>query len=803
LPIAAIPIYPVFRHFRRLAVVSVTLFLSALVARAQVSPSNILQPSGVAFDAQGNLYFADASRNQIYESTLAGNLVLIAGNGTQGFAGDGAAATAAELNHPESIAIDTSGTLYVADTGNQRIRSIAAGIITTFAGTGAAAFAGDNGPAISAALHTPTAIALDSTGSLLVCDTGNHRLRRISSGIITTIAGTSSQGFSGDSGPAIAAQLDSPSGIAVAPDGRIFFADTHNDRIRLISNGIITTVAGTGSRGYGGDNGPATAASLALPRGLTFTSAGNLLFADSNNQRIRQIDTQGTITTLAGNGVQGSAPDAVTGHAASLNTPRSVAMSTFDFPTFTDAPDHTLHELVAAANLYRPAGLTAPPRMSAVSLSLPATAYGQTTASVTVSGAAGVPQGTIQILQGSTIVATAQLTSGSASIPLPSLPTGSYTFTAAYAGDGINPAAEGGPSTLTIGQAIATATANATTITWGQPIPPLTGTLSGILAQDANSVAVTFSSSATPLSPPGTYTIIATLSGSASTQYTVVLSPNSGSLHILQAPTLTLTQPLSQSSYAGLPLILSASVIPSPSTSTKPTGIVTFFDSSTTIATSSVNAGVATAIYPSPGAGNHSITASYSGNTDFAPSTSPAVTTSVGPMPDFLLKSSGGLSQTVTAGSIATYNLDVSPLALTPFTGVVSFSVSGLPANATASFAPAQVVPGSSIVPVVLTIQTPTAKVMVLPRPVFGDSSVLYALLFLPCFFFGYSKRKHLQKYGFIVFVVVVTFSGCGDRVTPVNAPNAATYNLTVTGTSTNLAGAVVTHSISLILKVD
>jgi hypothetical protein len=172
-------------------------------------------------------------------------------------------------------------------------------------------------------------------------------------------------------------------------------------------------------------------------------------------------------------------------------------------------------------------------------------------------------------------------------------------------------------------------------------------------------------------------------------------------------------------------------------------------------------------------------------------------------MPDFLLTSSGGSSQTVTAGSFATYNLDVSPLAPTPFTGVVSFSVNGLPANATASFAPAQVVPGSSIVPVVLTIQTPTAKVMVLPRPVFGDSSVLYALLLLPCFFFGYAKQKRLQKYGLIVFVVVVTLSGCGDRVTPVNAPNAATYNLTVTGTSTNLAGAVVTHSVPLILKLD
>ncbi len=794
-------IHRIFKHFRPCAVLFSAL-LPTLTARAQVSPSTILQPSGVAFDAAGNLYFADASRNQVFESTLAGTLVLIAGNGTQGFAGDGAAASAAELNHPESIAIDSTGTLYVADTGNQRIRSVTGGIITTVAGTGNAAFTGDNGPAIAAALHTPTALSIDSSGALLICDTGNQRIRRISSGIITTIAGNGTQGFSGDSGPAAAAQLDSPSGITSTPDGRIYLADTHNDRIRLISNGIITTIAGTGVRGFSGDNGSATSARLALPHGLIFTSGGNLVFADSNNQRIRQIDPQGTITTLIGNGVQGLPADATPGATASLDTPRSVAISAFGSTTFTDAPAHTLHELVAAANLYRPAGLTTPPRTSVVSLSLPTAAYGQTAVSVTVSGSAGIPQGTIQIFQGSTVVATAQLISGSASITLPTLFTGSYTLTAAYAGDGINPAAVSAPAVLTVSQAVATATANAATTTWGQPIPPLTGTLTGILPQDAPNVAVTFSTSANQLSPPGIYPVTASLSGTSSSQYTLVLSPHSGSLNILQAPTTTIIQPLAQTSYAGLPLILSATVTPDRATPTGPSGIVTFLDGSTPIATTTLTAGVATSVYLSPAAGIHSITASYSGDTDFSPSTSLATTASVGAMPDFTLTTSGSSTQTVTAGSSATYKLAVSPQT-TPFTGVVSLSVSGLPTNAIASFSPAQVVPGGSSVPVILTIQTPPAKVMVLPQTGHHNQNILYAILLLPWFIRVFSRRRSLRRPHLLCIGASILLAGCGDRVTPVGSLNATSYNLTVTATSTNLAGATVTHSVQLLLNVD
>jgi sugar lactone lactonase YvrE len=791
----------------RSIVLLATLLALTIAARSQApspAPSTILQPSGVAFDAAGNLYFADASRNQVYESTLAGTLVLIAGNGTQGFAGDGASATAAELNQPQSVAIDAAGTLYIADTGNQRIRSVAGGIITTFAGTGVATYAGDNGPATAAAFHTPTALAIDPAGALLICDTGNDRVRRIAAGIVTTIAGNGSQGFSGDGAAATAAQLDSPSGIAAAPDGRILFADTHNDRIRLISTaGTITTFAGTGTRGYAGDNGPAASARLALPRGLTLTSAGSLLFADSNNQRIRQIDPQEIITTLAGNGVQGSAPDATPGATASLNNPRSVAISSFGAPTFTDAPAHTLHELVTAANLYRPAGLTSPSRASTVNLLVTNAAYGQTSASVTVSGVAGTPQGTVQILQGPTIIASAQLKSGSATVPLSTLTNGSYTLTAAYAGDGINPSATSPPQIITIGQAVATATANPATTTWSQPIPPLTGTLTGILPQDAANVSIQFSTSATTLSPPGSYSITASLSGLASSQYKLVLSSSSGSLHILQAPTITATQPLAQSSFAGLPLILVANVGSSATVPSVPTGSVTFLDNAAPIATAPLNAGVATTVFLSPSAGTHSIVASYSGDTDFAPSVAAAVTTSVGAMPDFTLASSGSSTQTVVAGAVATYNLILAAQP-SPFTGIVNFTVSGLPANATATFNPTQAVPGSTSTGVVLVIQTPVVKAKFNSVQQQSRPYILFADLILPSLLVVFWKRKKLPlSLLFLSIALVFSLSGCGDRTTPVGSLSVTSYNLIVTGTSTNLAGAQVIHSVHLVLQVE
>jgi len=252
-------------------------------------------------------------------------IFTIAGGDAHGFAGDGGPATSAHLNGPAGLAAAANGTVYVADTINQRIRAIdAAGRITTIAGSGGRGFGGDGGPALGATFQDPTAIALAPDGSLYIADSGNSRLRVARpDGTIATVAGTSDQGFSGDDGPAAAAQVNSPAGVVVDPAGRVFFSDTGNQRVREIgTNGRIATIAGNGQTGGAGDGGPATSAQLNTPMGLALQRDGSLLIADAGNNRIRRVAPNGTITTVAGGGPGG---DGGLATAAQLDTPVDVA----------------------------------------------------------------------------------------------------------------------------------------------------------------------------------------------------------------------------------------------------------------------------------------------------------------------------------------------------------------------------------------------------------------------------------------------------------------------------------------------
>ena len=223
--------------------------------------------------------------------------------------GDNGPATAAELSGPTGVAVDSAGDLFIADTGNDRIREVnhATGVITTIAGNGTEGYSGDNGPATAAELDDPEGVAVDSAGDLFIADTGNNRIREVnlSTGVITTVAGNGTAGYSGDNGPATAAELYIPDGVAVDSAGDLFIADTATTRIREVnlSTGVITTVAGNGTVGYSGDNGPATAAELDGPTGVAVDSAGDLFIADSANNRIREVNhATGVITTVAGNG---------------------------------------------------------------------------------------------------------------------------------------------------------------------------------------------------------------------------------------------------------------------------------------------------------------------------------------------------------------------------------------------------------------------------------------------------------------------------------------------------------------------
>ena len=257
------------------------------------------------------LSLTSAAYGQVKVTTVAGGAV-----------NDAMPATSAALQFPADAAVDSKGNLYIADFYDHRIRMVSVtGTISTIAGTGISGYSGDNGPAKVAKIRYPDGVVVDSKGNIVFSDGGNNRIRQINpaTGIITTIAGTGAAGFGGDGGLATAAKLKQPFGLAFDKSGNLFFADFGNQRIRRIdTTGKIGTVAGNGIAGFSGDGGKATLASLNYPHYVTFDSAGNLYISDTNNFRVRKVDTTGTITTYAGSGLQGCAGDGSLATAARL-----------------------------------------------------------------------------------------------------------------------------------------------------------------------------------------------------------------------------------------------------------------------------------------------------------------------------------------------------------------------------------------------------------------------------------------------------------------------------------------------------
>jgi sugar lactone lactonase YvrE len=281
-------------------------------------------PFALAADGSGNIYFADMNNHRIRRIDANGNITTVAGNGQQGFFGDGGSATSAALNHPSAVALDVSGNLYIADSGNHRVRIVSNGTIATFAGNGTAAFSGDGGAAISASLNFPRGVVVDGGGNVYIADTNNQRIRKVTGSVISSIAGNGEQDFTGDGGPATSASLDTPTAVAVDTIGNLLIADSNNHRIRKVTAGTITTLAGNGSAAFTGDGGPATSATLAYPLGVSTDSAGNVYIADSDNHVIRRISPGGIIATVAANGEQGFFGDQGPPTAAVMDTPTGV-----------------------------------------------------------------------------------------------------------------------------------------------------------------------------------------------------------------------------------------------------------------------------------------------------------------------------------------------------------------------------------------------------------------------------------------------------------------------------------------------
>jgi len=337
------------RH-SRLALIAFLLLISARPASQAFSQQGIITtfagggpnsstalsaeilPAAAAVDAHGNIYIAGESMDQVFKVDPAGNFSVVAGNGTQGFGGDGGPVTSAILASPSGVALDTQGNLFIADESNQRIRRVDAvtGIITTVAGSGQLGFSGDGGPATSAKMYNPISVAVDEQGNLFIADNLNYRIRRVdaATGTITTVAGNGQDTYSGDGGPATAAGLTGPLGVAVDAQGNLFIADWNFVRRVDAATGIIITYAGNSTAQSLGDGGPASSASLNGPWGVAVDAHGNLFIADSGNGSIRRVDaaTQ-IITTVAGNGAVGQpSGDGGPATSATITSPQGVAV---------------------------------------------------------------------------------------------------------------------------------------------------------------------------------------------------------------------------------------------------------------------------------------------------------------------------------------------------------------------------------------------------------------------------------------------------------------------------------------------
>jgi hypothetical protein len=807
-------------QMRGLALAGATLLLvggaaaQAPVNGVQATTVPLSLPGGLAYDSLGNLYIAATNDHVVRVVSPTGVINTFAGTGAQGFSGDGGAATSAQLDSPTGIAVDASNNVYIADTHNNRIREVLAstGVINTIAGTGVAGFAGDGAAATSALLNYPTAVAVDSAGNIYIADTNSHRIREIKSGTISTVAGDGEQFYSGDSGLATAAGLDSPNGVAVDSSFNIYIGDTHNQRVRLVTftTGIISTLAGTGVKTYTADGVAANSSALARPRGLAISPNGTLLIADSDNDRVRAV-SGGNISTVVGSGQQGFSGDTALGTASAIDTPRVVAATANNNVLVADTENDRVRTVDGNGDLITVAGL-APTGDESLTLSgaLTTVVYGSGSLTATYKYISNTATGNITFYDtvGSTPVQVGSpvaLSSNIASFSTSTLSAGKHAIEAIYAGDANNAPAASGVFDVTVTPLAITATANSASIAYGVAIPTLTGTLSGILAQDSGNVTLGLSSTATATSATGVYPISASLTGTAVGNYTVTLTA-AANVTITQASSTTQLQTSSATPYQAVPVTLTATVSDSSTGSTgSPTGTVSFYNGATLLGTSPVTAGVATLMTAALPLGASSVTAVYSGDTNFAASTSSGVSETVNGS-DFtfvLVPSSGSPAvQTVAQGGTATYNFTVSP-SLASFPQAVTFTVSGLPPGATYTLTPSSIPAGGGATPMTLVVTT-TNSLAQLSRH--GDrwmSLTMPLLLLLP--FAGFKRpgdvverprRRPRLLLVLLLTGVLGTLTGCGAGGFFGTSPQ--TYNIVVTATSGS-----VSHTQSVTLTVQ
>lgn len=649
--------------------------------------ASLYLPMGGAADAAGNIFISDSNNQRIRR--VDGNNQIIstsAGDGIAGFGGDGGPATSAMLNVPTDVKLDGAGNLYIADSVNNVVRMVTAatGIIQTIAGIGGlAGYSGDGGHATQALLSNPGGLAFDGNHTLYISDSFNNAIRKLdlSTGIITTVAGTGIAGYSGDGGPATSGQLNNPWGIALGNNGSLFIADLSNNRIRKVSpTGILSTFAGNGTIGFSGDNGPATAAQLNVPADVAVDVAGNVFIADSGNSLVREVNVStGMILTHSGN--QSRYSDG--GGAAADNT------SVFDGPyaLFFDGPGNLyvsdmFHQMI---RMLTPASVNiifGPMKVGNVSPPYPVI--------IENDGNSALIFSTFQTAQNSELdpattscqvsqplAIGASCTLGVESTP-PAIGNYLYETLAIQSNAGNSPtlviletdALAGDPTLAMLTTSLTPAGVGASVtftakVTTSGTSPP-TGTVNFLDGTILIGTATLNTSSAAVFSTAtlgaGTHSITAVYSGDDNN----ATSTSPALSELIKPPTTTTITSNQNPSNEGTSVTFTATVAESSGSSVIPSGNVAFYDGSLAFGAGSLNAsGIATFSISSLCAGTHNITAKYAGDTNSLASQSAAVIQTVTQMP--------------TKTSLATSNANIYAGVSVIFTAVVSRTDSIIP----------------------------------------------------------------------------------------------------------------------------
>jgi len=670
----------------------------------------LASPFSMATDATGNIYIADRDNHRVRRIDLTGNITTVAGNGEQGFFGDGGAATSASLDTPTAVAVDLNGIIYIADSNNNRIRVVTNGTITTFAGNGTASYSGDGGAATSATLYTPRCVAVDANGVIYIADTGNHVVRKVSGGTISTIAGNAQQqGFYGDGGTANLAGLDTPTSVVVDTTGNVYVADSNNHRVRLLTGTTLSTFAGNGIPGFSGDGAAATNAAIDFPLGVSTDFMGNIFVADSNNDVIRRIGGDGTISTIAGSGLQGFFGDAGGPNAASLDTPSGVLPVNGNV-YIADLNNQRVRRTDATALMFASeiVGTLSPVQTVTVTnsgtsaLTLSAITPSSASFALAASGSCGatlpinVPASSNCNLDFVFDPATVGLINGSLSVinNAPGSPsvievsgTGLQDGTALAVVSSMPVSNFGNPVTFT-------ATLTPTTATTA-PTPTGTVTFSeGVTTLGTGTVSASVATFMTSTLAAGSHTITATYGGD--TLYTG--STANVAQQVIGPPNIQLASNLNPST-PNVNVTFTATVTSANGT---PTGTVVFNDGGTALSGALVlsGAGVATFSTSTLVAGTHPITAVYSGDPNFTTATSAIVSQNV---EDYTLTATPA-SATITSGKSASFIITATPLG--GFNSPITLQCTNLPQFASCVFEPASLTPNGAAVTTKLVVKT-------------------------------------------------------------------------------------------------